>query len=269
MWGGLALVAKNIPLPNVRKLFIPDPGMIIGECDLSGADAQVVAWDAGDEDLKNAFRAGLKVHIKNARDIFPNETKNLSDAELKSSDHPGGIYHNCKRGVHGTNYGASAKTLAGKLGWTIAEANRFQQNWFRLHPAIKNWHGDISARLEGRKAGNQARTLTNKFGFRITFFDRLNGIFPEALAWIPQSTVGINCSMGAVKCHKEKLCEVLLQVHDSFVWQMPKDEMNERLTCMNTLLHSIRIPYDDPLTIPWKVTVSDKSWGDGEEIKWP
>lgn len=262
------MVAKNVPLPNVRKLFVPDPGYVIGECDLSGADAQVVAWEAGDEDLKAAFRAGLKIHIKNSRDIFPEETKDLSDAQLKALDRPGGIYHNCKRGVHGTNYGAGPSTLATRLGWSLAEAKRFQSNWFRLHPKIQNWHRDIEARLEGRKPGNPPRTLYNKFGYRIVFFERINGILPEALAWIPQSTVGICCSKGAVACHKEKVCEVLLQVHDSFVWQMPKDEVHARLPVMNKLLHSIVVPYDDPLIIPWKCSMSEKSWGEGEDVKW-
>ena len=59
------MVAQTIALPNVRKIFIPDPGYLIGEVDLSGAEAQVVAWAAGDEDLKKAFRAGINVHIKN------------------------------------------------------------------------------------------------------------------------------------------------------------------------------------------------------------
>lgn len=57
-------------LPNVRKLFIPDPGYTIYEADLRGADAMVVAWEADDEDLKDAFRRGLDVHAKNAEDML-------------------------------------------------------------------------------------------------------------------------------------------------------------------------------------------------------
>lgn len=260
------MVAQTITLPNVRKLFIPDPGFIIGECDLSGADAQVVAWEAGDEELKAAFRAGLKVHVKNARDIFPDKTKGWTDEALKATDHPGGIYHNCKRGVHGTNYGASAKTLAGKLGWTIREAERFQLTWFGLHPGIKNWHRDTEARLEGRKAGNPPRTISNKFGYRIVFLDRISSILPEALAWVPQSTVGINCSKGAVAV--KHLVQVLLQVHDSFVFQVKEELADKNIDEMGKILHSLRVPYDDPLTIPWKLTMSVKSWGDGEDRKW-
>ena len=53
------MVAQNIILPNIRKFIVPDPGYLIVDADLSGADAQVVAWEADDADLKEAFRDGV------------------------------------------------------------------------------------------------------------------------------------------------------------------------------------------------------------------
>jgi hypothetical protein len=50
------MVAKTIDLPNVRKLFIPDPGKMIFDADLSGADLYVVVWEADDAGLKKALR---------------------------------------------------------------------------------------------------------------------------------------------------------------------------------------------------------------------
>ena len=57
------MVAANIRLPNVRRTIIPDPGYTIVDADLAGADAQVVAWEAGDEKLKSAFSAGAAIHV--------------------------------------------------------------------------------------------------------------------------------------------------------------------------------------------------------------
>ena len=94
------MVATTVELPNVRKLFVPDPGYLIGEVDLVGSEAQIIAWDAGDEDLKAAFRAGLNVHLKNARDVFPERVKGFSDAAIKATDVAGGPYYICKRCVH-------------------------------------------------------------------------------------------------------------------------------------------------------------------------
>src|SRR5688572_13030506 len=182
----------SIALPNVRKLFIPDPGYTFCEADLSGADAQVVAWEAGDEELKEAFRKGLKVHLKNCRDMFPDKVKGWSDEAIKATDKAGGIYHNCKRGVHGTNYGASHKTLAYKLGWTTFEAESFQRNWFGRHPGIKKWHQHTDAKLR------LDRIITNRFGYRIVYYDRVDALLPQALAWIPQSTIAIACHRGGL-----------------------------------------------------------------------
>ena len=261
------MVAQTLSLPNVRKLFVPDPGYLIGECDLSGADAQVVAWEAEDEGLKAAFRAGLKVHLKNARDIFPEQTDGMTDQQIKDTDHPGGIYHDCKRSVHGTNYGVTPWSLAGKLGWPTSAAKSFQANWFGLHPGIKVWQERVQAGLYGRIEGLPPRTVRNKFGYRIIFFDRAEGLLPEALAWGPQSTVGITCAKGALLA--QHIVQVLLQVHDSFIFQTPIEGAEERFYRLNKALHSVFVPYDDPLTIPWKLTVSDKSWGHAQERAWP
>src|SRR6516225_7674462 len=72
--------ASNPPtafrLPNIRKMFVPDPGKVIVDADLAGADAQVVAWRADDPKLKAAFRAGKSVHLMNGEDLLGKEFTN-------------------------------------------------------------------------------------------------------------------------------------------------------------------------------------------------
>lgn len=262
------MVATTLTFPNVRKLFIPDPGYFIGEADLSGAEAQVVAWDAGDEALKADFRAGLNVHIKNAQDVFPNKVKGWSDEAIKATDHPGGIYFTCKRCVHATHNGGKPAGLARQIGISEAEATNFQKIWYGLHPKILERHDHILNCLHGRVEGNPPRTIINKWGYRITFFDRVENIFTEALTWIQQSTVGICCFKGAIALHKETpWVELLLQVHDSVVFQFPI-ALRTRISEIGDALHSVIIPYDDPLCIPWKLSLSLQSWGDAEHVEW-
>ena len=250
-----------IRLPNMRKFFIPDPGYEIAEFDLSGADAQVVAWEAGDEDLKAAFRAGLKLHIKNARDVYPEQTRNMGDEDLKKTDHQGGLYGRLKRMVHGTNYGGTSKGMATIIQCAVRDIEEFQERWFYLHPGIKDWH----SRTEGQLA--RTRSVSNRFGFRVVYFDRVNGLLPQALAWVPQSTVAIACLRGALAVKRQcPWVQLLLQVHDSIAVQYPR-EMRSRLSEVKRILHSIVVPYDDPLTIPWGATASEKSWGDGVKVQ--
>ena len=245
-------------LPNVRKLFKPDKGFVICDCDLSGADAQVVAWEANDADLKAAFRAGVDVHNKNGQDVFgpsynpdqPSPRKGTRRDELKAA-------------VHGTNYAAGNRTLSKDLGWTGAQVNAFQQSWFKLHPGIKEWHRRTERDLQSKRA------VANRFGNRIVYFDRPDNLLPKGLAWIPQSTIAGVCSRAAVHLGKTvPWLNILLQVHDSIVFQVP----NHRRTalCFGEIREAItvHVPYEDKLTIPWGLAISEKSWGDVAKTKW-
>lgn len=277
--------SEDYDFPNMRKAFTPDTGYTIAEFDLAGADAQVVAWEANDADLKEAFRKGLKLHIHNVRMLYPEKTKDMTDEDLKATDHAGGIYHNSKRRVHGTNYGAQPGTFTTKLRTSLAEEQEFHERWFHLHPGIKEWHNRTNRQLSGLQCWRcnsltnggrlcpvceavTGRTIGNKFGYRIVYFDRIGDLFTKALAWPPQSTVAINTNKGAVAIRDQcPWVELLLQVHDSLICQWP-NRYGDRLDEIKKALHSIIVPYDDPLTIGWGCKLSKESWGHAEPIKW-
>lgn len=250
-------MSDRLLLPNIRRLFIPDSGYLILDCDLAGADAQVVAWEADDEDLKNAFRKGLKIHHKNAADMWGDVYTSLHPEDLRKKT----LYDAIKKAVHGTNYLSTSRNIAATLNWTLKEAEDFQRKWFSLHPGIKGWHNRIRESLE------RSRSVTNAYGFTRTYFDRIDSILPEAVAWKPQSTVAITCFKGALNVRRNlPWVEFLIQVHDSLVFQVPKSRQRDIPLIRDHLLNPI--PYPDPLTIQWGLSISDKSWGDVKEIKW-
>jgi len=232
-----------MPMPNVRSLFIPDPGMMIAEVDLDRADAQVVAWEADDAALKQMFREGRDIHTENAKLL--NITRPLA-----------------KRFVHLTNYCGKPRMLAMACGMTVHQAELAQSRWFGEHPGILWWHERLEQQLM------ETRTVYNKFGFRRFYFDRIDSVLKEAVAWIPQSTVGLVINRGwkNLYLHMPQV-QVLLQVHDSLVFQFPKPEYPTILPLIQQEL-LIPVPYDDPLTIPVGIKVSEKSWGECEEVSW-
>lgn len=247
---------EQVTLPNIRKIFIPDTGYDIYDCDLSGADAQVVAWEANDDDLKIAFRAGLDVHSKNATDMWGEAFTRLEGGARKKKR------QSCKHAVHGTNYGGTARTIAAhpSINWTVHEADRFQARWFQIHPAIKRWHLRVQADLD------RSKTVRNAFGYRRVFFDRPDAVFPEALAWVPQSTVALVSFRGALQLEAAyPWVEMLLQNHDSLVFQVPQRYRGFVKEIRAAL--GVPVPYEDPLTIPWGVARSATSWGDVEEVQ--
>lgn len=249
----------SIHLPNIKSLFLPDPGYEMFDVDLAGADAQVVAWEADDEDLKQAFRDGIDVHAKNATDMMGEQFSRLSVDDPKRKK----LRKDNKQAVHGTNYGVKPPTMSSILGWTIHECEMFQRRWFHLHPKILEWQRRIDAQVR------TTRRVTNKFGYGRTYFDRVDSILPEALAWVPQSTVALVCFHGALAVRKQvPQVRLLIQVHDSLVGQYPLEQRATVLPLLRNALHT-PVPYSDPLTIPWGLSLSTKSWGDCHDAKWP
>lgn len=250
-------------LPNVRKFFTPDPGYTICDTDLDRADLQVVVWEAEDEDLKAALRDGVDLHILNGialENLSPPPLEELCETHPNYPDHKaryGRARQLAKSFIHGTNYGGGARTMAIAANCTVHQAELLQARWFAAHPGIKRWHERTLHQLQ------TSRMVVNKFGYRRPYFDRIEGLLPEALAWVPQSTVAlyINKIWDAVVTELKHL-QVLMQVHDSLVWQAPTHLFPQTVIDFRRIANSIIIPYDDPLIIPVGFKSSTLSWGD-------
>lgn len=244
------MVARTINLPNMHRLFLPDKGYIIVDNDLERADAQVVAWDAGDEELKRAFRSGEDIHTANAMAIFK---CSVEAAKIGGQNSP---RQKAKIGVHATNYGVTARTLAAHLSISEAEAALFIKNWFKAHPAIEAWQEGIKELLR------RGKPITNAFGYHMPNFERGDSSFTQALAWKGQSTVAIVTHKGLVTID-ETLPEVqlLLEVHDSLVMQVPELGFHEHLANVRKAM-LVPVPYDDPLIIQISPAISRLDWSD-------
>ena len=251
------MVAQTIDLPNVKKIFQPDPGYFICDSDLAQADAQVVAWDANDKPLMDFFKEAkddpdLDLHGSNARDIFGGPPTKENPHRKKA-----------KAGVHAVNYDVKPYTLGLTLGVSTKEAEAFIDKWFTAHPDIYEWQRKINTALQ------TTRTITNRFGNRKVFFGRVDRALPEALAWIPQSTVAlvINRAWHNIERLNDPDIQVLLQVHDSLVYQVRKLTFGRKLPLLEEAF-KVAVPYDDPLIIPAGIAYSEKSWGEAVDADW-
>ena len=84
--------------------------------------------------------------------------------------------------------------------------------WFSTYPGIKEWHDRTMAYLQA------SRTITNAFGYRRVYFDRIESVLPGALAWLPQSTVSITISLMQMAIEDaEPDVQIIMQGHDSIV----------------------------------------------------
>jgi DNA polymerase I-like protein with 3'-5' exonuclease and polymerase domains/uracil-DNA glycosylase len=264
-------------LPNLRSTIVPPPGCVIWNCDLERADLQAVAWEADDLELKKALLDRVDLHLVNAVMLF--DIKGVTYDECFES-HPKYKEHKeeheqkrhfGKTFVHLTNYGGGARTCAIKTHSTVHQADLLQRRWFQLHPGILDWHRRTRAALLG------TRTVRNRFGYRRVYFDRVDGLLPEVLAWVPQSTTSIVISLMHMAI-EDKLKEhgfddrdfgITLQVHDSLTGYYRQTHESQILSLIHSASKQVIVPYDDPLWIPLELSTSESSWGEVEKRQWP
>jgi uracil-DNA glycosylase/DNA polymerase I-like protein with 3'-5' exonuclease and polymerase domains len=254
--------SMDFHLPNIRSMYVPDPGKTFFDMDLDRADLQVVVWEADDKMLKAALRLGADVHLLNVYSLDnkePPPLEELVESHPKYPDHRGPRKHQrefAKVFCHATNYVGGAKTVAAHTGRTVHEIDRAQKLWFAQHPGILAWHERTEEQIR------RYRFVENRWGYRWYIFDRLDQLLPEACAWVPQSTVGIliNKIWLAFDAQLPEV-EVLLQVHDSLAGQFPTHRATTLLPKMREASRII-IPYEDPLIIPTGIKTSAVSWGD-------
>ncbi len=83
-------------LPNMRGMYVPDPGYTMFDMDLDRADLQVVVWEADDTMLKAALRMGADIHLLNVYALDgrdPPPLEELVETHPKYPDHRGPRKH--------------------------------------------------------------------------------------------------------------------------------------------------------------------------------
>lgn len=238
-----------VPLPNVRRLFLFDPGMRGFDVDGDSADLRIVTGEAGCKQMQAYFAAKVKPYVEIAREYYRDPTI--------TKHHPS--YKLMKALCHGTNYGGEGAGLAGRIGLLTHEVDRIQAWYFGMCPEIKKWQEDAWARFTSRGY------VENPFGYRLWCKDRPSRkLRNELLAWVPQSSVGnfINRLMVAIDDTLPEV-EQLLQVHDSATGQYP-EELDARLRpAILALGDAIVIDCaSGPIRIPLGIKTSLISWGE-------
>ena len=238
------LPSYYLEYPNVRELFLPDPGYTLAEFDLSKADLRVVVWESDEPLLKQALINGENIYKKYGTEVT------------------GMPYRTAKSFIHGTDYGGKPRTMAINCGISEAAAKIAQAKWFNAFPGIHRWQKRVAETLFS------THTVENRFGFKITYFDRVDSVVPEALAWGPQSTVAIiiNTVLRRVydrwEARGDQVVQLLMQVHDSFVCQIKNEFLADCVEEIFSFFDQVVVPFPDPLIIPADCKISTTSWAE-------
>lgn len=277
---------QNIPAPGsspygeiVRECFVADPGMEFGYSDLKGAEFLVVAELTMDPLMLKYAQMSIDgtgdVHRETAAFVFGRiEGRKIDPSEIGKED-PRRFLG--KKTRHSGNYMVGWKELMGRINAqamdtgvyvTAAQMKLILEGYHALHPGLRSWYRDVE--LELREGGG---VLRNLFGYPRRFTDRWSANLPEAVAFVPQSTVGDALNYGLLacdgdRCLRESGFKLLLNVHDAIGFQYPPSQRDVVIPRVRELMS---VPLTFPKTkrtlrIPVEIAVG-KSWGKTEVIK--
>ena len=210
---------------DLRSMYIPDPGHVFVEIDLSQAEARIVALLSEDEKLLKMFADGMDVHKITAATIFGCSVESI-DTKMrfigKESRHAGNYDVKKKRFMLMVN--SDAKKFGIDINISEWRANQILESYANMHPLL-----DTNFRANIRRVLDTTRTIVNPFGRRRQFFDRLDdNMYREGYAQIPQSTVRDQVCQ-AMCAIKKRIPEIRFcgEAHDSFLVQAPEDKIDQ------------------------------------------
>lgn len=122
---------QTIP-EKMRNLYRAPEGKWLIYPDFSQLELRVIAALAKDVPLLEAFESGIRVHTKNAMDVFQEKYKPGDKDQERQA----------KVTVFTINYGGSASTIYQRLitqgiPVTLEFCERLLSNWYKAHPALK------------------------------------------------------------------------------------------------------------------------------------
>ena len=257
----------------LRSVFVSDPRWKFANLDLEQADARNVgalAWNAlvGRDDWTEAD-AGRYLDFCESGDLHTNVLKmsnpnlpwgqGLTDRQVADTPAYRHLSHRdlTKKLGHGSNFLGQPPTMAKHAKLPVAMVKEFHENYFRAFPCLPAWHQSIFWALEN------VGQLTTPFDRRRFFFDRPKEASTrrEAVAHQPQSMTGDQINTGILKLWRGNRVQLLVQVHDSILFQYREEEEAEIIPwALDNLPTTIRLARDREFTVPTDCAVG-WNWG--------
>jgi DNA polymerase-1 len=254
---------QNIPVRTedgrkIRRAFIASPGMKLVSADYSQIELRLLAEIAGIEQLSKAFRDGLDIHALTASEMFGVPVKGM----------PAEIRRRAKAINFGIIYGISAFGLANQLGIEREEAGAYIRKYFERFPGIRDYmeetkkfakdNGYVKT-LFGRKCHYPDIKASNasirSFNERAAINARLQGTAADIIrrAMVRMDTALAKKKLGA---------QMLLQVHDELVFEVPEDEVEKTLPIVTKVMVDAPMPALS-LSVPLQVDAhAADNWDD-------
>jgi uracil-DNA glycosylase family 4 len=219
---------------DLLRFFLFDEGYIGYSFDLSQIENRIVAYVGGVIPQIEAFEQGIDLHRMTAAVIFnkPYDQISAVDGSSDLGDGRQSERYWGKKGNHAINYDVGYKTFALKNEMSEGDAKYIIETIHRGYPQIRGgYHVTIQNMLK------KNRTITNLFGRtrlflgpvfsdHFTLKSMCENTFREAYAQMAQSTCADKINEQGVEFiyYNQDMfgpVELLAQIHDSIVFQIP------------------------------------------------
>jgi DNA polymerase-1 len=234
---------QNIPVRTedgrkIRRAFIASPGHKLVSADYSQIELRLLAEIADIPVLKQAFRDGLDIHAMTASEMFGVPVKDM----------PAEVRRRAKAINFGIIYGISAFGLANQLGIPREEASAYIKKYFERFPGIRAYmdqtrdfcrvHGYVET-LFGRKCHYPEIKTSNasvrSFNERAAINARLQGTAADI---IRRAMIRMEDALA----QKKLSAQMLLQVHDELIFEVPDDEVAATLPVVQHTMQDAPFP---------------------------
>ncbi len=221
---------QNIPVRTpagrkIRAAFVPDKGMKLISADYSQIELRILAHIADIPQLRKAFADGIDIHAATASEMF--------DIPL---DQMTGEYRRRAKTINfGIIYGISAFGLAARLGIGREEAGAYIKQYFERFPGIRDYMEETKAycrengfvstifgracHYPGIRAGNANERMAVE---RQAINAPIQG---SAADIIRRAMIRMEDALSRSNLH----AQMLLQVHDELIFEVPDDEVDETI----------------------------------------
>ncbi|HEV2879411.1 MAG TPA: DNA polymerase I [Candidatus Eremiobacteraceae bacterium] len=246
---------QNIPVRSevgraIRRAFLPaTEGNLLMAADYSQIELRILAHMSRDENFLEAFRRGDDIHAFTARAVF-----NIPENEKVSSE----MRRRAKAVNFGIIYGISDFGLSQSAGMSRAEAKTFIAEYLARFPKVK---GFIDSTLERARNDGFVTTLV---GRRRYLPDLRSRVYPIRAA---AERMAINApaqgsaadliklamvKIGQLFAESSVRANLVLQVHDELIFDVPPDEVNFVRTQVKDAMENA-MQLDVPLVVDFKV----------------
>lgn len=275
---------------DLLRFFLFDEGYVGYSIDLAQIENRIVAYVGGVISQIQAFEGGTDLHRLTASIIFNKPYNEISGEDGSSTLGDGRQSERFwgKKGNHAINYDVSYVTFALKNEIPEGEAKLLIEKIHKGYPQIRGGYHQV---IQGMLRKN--RTVENLFGRKRLFLSPIVSSYPnvpksfvqntfrEAYAQLPQSTTADKINEHGVEYiyYNQDLfapIELLTQIHDSIVFQVPLTvPWTEHARMILLIKHSLEQPLEwhgteiktpADLSIGWNMCKSDMKELKGKEV---